>query len=607
MTKRIFKFLLQNTLIALVSTAFMFFLLIALIAGLVSSFAEKQPSFPKEAALTFDLGMNLVDTPPTPTLESLLMDAIGEGTPPVYHVRDMIETLERAGQDRRVKALFLHGSLQSLNYASSFPALSELREAIIEFKASGKPVIAYSVYPSTRDLYVMSVADEFYLNQSGAIMLPGLYSEPMFFKDALDKFGIGVQAIRVGAYKSAVEPYTRTNLSDEARAASTLLLNELWQEILSDIAKAREMDLQAANQLLDSQAILYAQEAVEAGFVTRIASHVEVRNRMSELVGKETHGDTFQQIGLAEYVLEKDQFGRKPSGEGIAVVYAEGAIVGGEGEEYEAGSERIVRNLRNARQDSSTRAIVFRVNSPGGGATASQIIQDELLAIKEQGIPLVVSMGGYAASGGYLISQSADYIIAHPHTVTGSIGIFGLLMNIGEGAGMLGITFDEIKTTQNSDLLSISKPKSEAQLAMIQTYLQEFYDEWTTSVAFHREQEVDAIRAVAGGRVWSGEQAVELGLVDALGGLQDAIAHAAEMAELGEGFAVYDYPRKLSPDEALSHALGLQRALASAAASNRSRSPSVSEIQNWLQEVEQHLSLLSDPGGAYAYLPLRYR
>lgn len=605
MTKRIFKFLLQNTLIALVSTAFMFFLLIALIAGFVSSFAEKQPSFPKEAALTFDLGMNLVDTPPTPTLESLLMDAIGEGTPPVYHVRDMIDTLERARDDRRVKALFLHGSLQSLNYASSFPALSELREAIIEFKASGKPVIAYSVYPSTRDLYVMSVADEFYLNQSGAIMLPGLYSEPMFFKDALDKYGIGVQAIRVGAFKSAIEPYTRTNLSDEARSASTLLLNELWQEILSDIAEAREMDLQTANQLLDSQAILYAQDAVEAGFVSRIASHVEVRNRMSELVGKETLGDTFQQIGLAEYVLEKDQFGRKPSGEGIAVVYAEGAIVGGEGEDYEAGAERIVRNLRNARQDNSTRAIVFRVNSPGGGATASKIIQDELLAIKEQGIPLVVSMGGYAASGGYLISQSADYIIAHPHTVTGSIGIFGLLMHIGEGAGMLGITFDEIKTTQNSDLLSISKPKSEAQLDMIQTYLQEFYDQWTTSVASHRGQEVDAIRAVAGGRVWSGDQAVELGLVDALGGLQDAINHAAEMAELGEKFAVYDYPRKLSPDEAFSHALGLQSALASAA--NRSRSPSVSEIHNWLHEVEQHLSLLSDPGGAYAYLPLRYR
>ena len=557
--KRFFKFLLQNTLIAIVSTSFTFLILLFVLAVILASVAQKQPTFPREAVLTLDLSMNLTDTPPSKSLQDMMMEIISDEAPPQYHVRDMIDTLNRAKSDRRIKGLLLHGSFAPTYYGCSYPALQEFREALEAFKESGKPIIAYSVSPSPRDLYVMSVADEFYLNQSGVIMLPGLYSENMYYKNALEKFGIGVQAVRVGDFKSAIEPYTRTDMSDEAREASELLLGDLWDQILTDIVTSRDLDEENTRKLLDEKPIIFADSAVQSGLVDAIKSHIDVRDRLVEISGKDEDTQSYRQIGLRAYIMEKDQFRNLPSGDGVAIVYAEGAIVGGEGETYQAGAERIVHDLREARTNPHTKAVVLRVNSPGGSATASRIIEDELLEIKAQGLPLVVSMGGYAASGGYLISESADYIFCHPHTITGSIGIFGMLMNIGEGAGKLGITFDEVKTAKNSDIMSVAKPKTEEQLGLIQEFMSNFYSEWTEKVAENREQSVEHIRSIASGRVWSGNQAIENGLADELGGINEAIAFAAQAAEL-EDYAVYEYPHKMTEDEAIASALGIHKA-----------------------------------------------
>ena len=607
--KRFFKFLLQNTLIAIVSTSFAFLLLVLVLVVILASFAPKQPSFPREAILTVDLSMNLTDTPPAKSLQDMMMEVISEEAPPQYHVRDMIQTIERAANDRRIKGLLLHGSFTPMSYGCSYPALREFREALVAFKDSGKPIIAYSVSPSARDLYVMSVADEYYLleTQSGVIMLPGLYSERMYYKNALEKFGIGVQAVRVGDFKSAIEPYTRTGMSDEAREASELLLADLWDQILSDIVVARDLDEAQTRRLLDDKPVIFAEAAADSGLVDDIKSHIEVRQRLIEISGEDEDTHSYRQIGLRAYVMEHDQFKQHPSGEGVAVVYAEGAIVGGEGENYQAGAERIVFDLREARQNPNTKAVVLRVNSPGGSATASRIIEDELQQIKAQGLPLIVSMGGYAASGGYLISESADYIFSHPHTVTGSIGIFGMLMHVGEGAGKLGITFDEVKTTRNSDIMSIAKPKTEEQLALIQDFMSSFYNEWTEKVAENRNQSVEHIRSIASGRVWSGNQALDNGLVDELGGINEAIAYAAAAADLGDDFAVYEYPKKLTEDEAIAAALGMQSAKLHTLISAHSTLTPKMQIRNWMAELEDALSLFNDPIGAYTYSPLIYK
>jgi len=603
MIKRFIKFFLKNALIAVVSTSFAFIIILMVIVSLIASVAQKQPSFPSEAILSVDLTMNIIDTPPSLTLQEMLKDAIGDDYLPEYNIRDLMETIERAKNDRRIKALLLQGSFQPMEFGCSFPALSELKDVLQDFQTSGKPIIAYSVNPSLRDLYVMSVADEFYLNRAGSVMIPGLYSENMYYKNAFDKFGIGVQAVRVGEFKSAVEPYTRSGMSDEARKASESLLNDLWQQIISEITTSRHMDEQATIHLIDNHPILFAKEAVEAGFCDGEKTHIEVRDRLAEITGKDPDTQSFKRISLDQYILEKEQFKHHPSGDGIAVVYAEGAIVGGQGENYEAGAERIVQNLRDARTNPDVKAIVFRVNSPGGGATASKIIQDELLEIKAQNIPLIVSMGGYAASGGYLISESADRIFCHPNTITGSIGIFGLLMHVGEGAGKLGITFDEVKTARNADIQSIAKPKTDEQIALIQDYLNDFYMEWTELAAEFRGQTVEHIRSIASGRVWSGNQAEKIGLIDELGGLQDAINFAAQKAQLGDRCAVYDYPRKLTEDEAIASALGFKQARISVTANT---SGPALQLKHWLRQLEKVMTQFNDPMGAYALSPVVY-
>ena len=600
MFKRFLKLIFKSTVTAIITTFVAFLFVVTLVFVTMAMIAGPGLALPSKAVLNVNLTMNLLDTPPTLSFEKIVEQAMNDTLIPEYNLRDIMETIYRAKTDKRIKGLLLDGSFYPANYGCSYPALQELRSAIEDFKTSGKPVIAYAVAPSLRDLYVMSTADEFYLNNSGSIQLTGLYSEQMFFANAMAKYGIGVQAVRVGEYKSAVEPFTRTEMSKEAKEASRQLLDELWVQILGNISASRNLDPVEINTYIQRNPIMLAKEAVRLGLCNRAISQQELNQRLIEVAGQNRDTGNYESITLHDYSFEKEQYNREPTGEGIAIVYAEGEIVGGWGDDYQAGADRIVMNLREARNNPDVKAIVFRVNSPGGGATASKIIQDELLEVKKQGIPLVVSMGGYAASGGYLISQSADQIFTHPHTITGSIGIFGLLFNVGEGAGKLGITFDEVKTNQNSDILSISKPKTPLQLQIIQTFLKDFYDDWLVTVSGYRHKSVAEVSEIASGHVWSGYQAEKLGLVDQTGGLYDAVKYAAAQAGLTDDYTLYDYPRKLNEQEALANIFKFN-------ASEALPTPSLaSKVEYEMKEALKNLQLFDDPMGAYTLSPLQY-
>lgn len=599
--KKLLKFLARNILIATVSTFISFFILLIIFFAIVGSIAQNQETFPSSAVLRVNLTMNLIDTPPTMDLAELIGQFSDE--PPLLEVNihDLIETINRAKTDRRIKALLIEGSFQPMNYGCSYPVLNELRLALEDFKESEKPIIAYSVNPQLRDLYVMSVADEFYLNKRGTIELYGLYAEHVFFANALNKYGIGVQTVRVGDYKSAVEPFTRTQLSPAAKEANQQLLDELWIQILGNLAQSRGLDPIELNKVVDRTPILLAEDALELGLCDEILDHVKLVEKLAEISEAKEDQGGFPSIWLSEYILEKDRFGTMRSGDGIAVVYAEGEIVGGYGRDHQAGAQKIVELLQEAKTSESIKGIVLRVNSPGGGATASKIIQDELLDIKAREIPLVVSMGGYAASGGYLISQSADKIFAQPHTITGSIGIFGLLLHFGEGAGKLGITFDETQTNENGDILSFSKPKTPAQLGMIQVFLDSFYQSWVEEIAEYREKSIEEVKDLAKGRVWSGYQALEVGLVDEMGGLLEAVDYAAELAGM-EDYTIYDFPRKLTQDEAFADALGFN----TSANLQNVKNPLLTKIENLYRSLKLKLEVFNDPVGAYALSSFQY-
>jgi protease IV len=598
--KRIFKFLVAHTLVAVLSSLISLFVLFLVVIGILAMIGQNQKGFPSEAVLHFDLSMNLMDTPQHLTFGDLVAQLSDDSAVPQHHLMDLIDTLKRAAGDRRVKAVVLQGGFVPMGYGCSYPVLDELRQALLAFRESGKPVLAWGVYPGVRELYVMSVADSISLNASGGIELPGLYGEPMFYADALEKFGIGVQAIRVGEYKSGVEPFTRRDLSDEAREEYQLLLDTLWGRIRDGIAEAREIDPVVLKAALEKSPMMMPEEAKALGLVDEVITHVEWNARLADLVGGMDENGDYPAIHLTDYILEKDRFLTPPSGEGIAVVYAEGEIVGGYGGKTEVGADRIIADLRAARANPEIRGIVLRVNSPGGSGVASRIIQDELLAIREAEIPLVVSMGGYAASGGYYLAQSADHIFAHPHTVTGSIGIYGLMFHIGEGAGKLGLTFDGIKTGEHSDLLSVSTPKRDVHLRILQDYIETFYRQWIVEGSEFRGMEPAAFEKAARGRAWSGHHAGGLGLVDSAGGLQEAVAHAAMMAEL-DSWSIWEYPRKLSPEEALVQALNLQAHVSAQG------NPVAIQAREWMKSAQRTLDRFQDPFGAYALSPFTYR
>jgi protease-4 len=589
-------------------------LVLFLLLGVLVAMGEKKPVVVQNGSyLVFDLAANIQDAPSQVEGLEEVMELFGGRGQRQLQLRAVTRALQAAAKDEAIKGLYLTGTLQAQGYGSGFAALKEVREAIESFKASGKPVKAYLDYAGTREFFLASVADELVLDPYGAVVMPGLASQPMFYTGAFEKFGIGVQVTRVGKYKSAVEPFTLKQMSPENRTQIQKLLDDVWASLTASIEAARKLSPGAIQQAVDAKGLIRADDALKLKLVDRIAYLDEVLAELKAATDRKDSSQPFRQVALKDYarlvstggLLAKRQSEGKielAGGKGkIAIVYAEGEIVDGTGNEdgYVYG-EKTSRLLRQIRQDDSVSAVVLRVNSPGGSVTASEAILRELRLI-HQDKPVVVSMGTVAASGGYWIATAADRVFAEPTTITGSIGVFGMFLNFqGLATDKLGLTFDTVKTGKFADAASIIRPKTEAELAIFQGSVDWVYDQFIAKVADARKLDRKVVEEIAQGRVWSGSEALKLKLVDELGGLADAVKYAATKAELGDNFRVAEYPRKKQFAEQFTEAM-----------EGRRREQSLGgPVGLLIREMTAELTALgkfNDPRGLYARLPFELR
>lgn len=580
-------------------------LLFLLLMGVAALSQPKSAAVTPGSYLVLDLRMNITDAPAQFDDTTLTAAFSGTDLPGQFQHRLVTRALHEAAKDNRIAGVAIRGSFTPSGLGTSFASLAEVRRGLEVIKEAGKPIKAYLEYPDARDLYVASVADDIALDPNGVLLMPGLASQPTFYAGLFDRFGIGVQTAKAGKFKSAIEPYTREDLSPENREQLEHILNDLWSDIRDTIAAARDIDPQELQRLVDVGEAFLADDVLAAGMVDRLIYFDEFIDELKEATGYGNSPKPFKQVSFRNYISQINQVRagaeaepEQTGGESgrVGVVVAEGVIVDGEGRFDQIGGARFARAIRSMRQDSDIKALVLRVNSPGGSATASDQIRRELSLAAEK-MPVIVSMGGYAASGGYWISAESDKIFAEPTTVTGSIGVYGMLINIQELGNEYGVTWDTVKTGTFADAATLARPKTEAEMALFERAITDVYDDFIHLVSTGREIDPQAVNEIAQGRVWSGFAAREIGLVDELGGLADAIAAAAEQAGLESGFRLTEFPRKRALADALAEAINRMPA--------RVFTPSLAkELLSSLSRVSDELGQFNDPRGIYARMPL---
>jgi protease-4 len=564
---------------------------------ITATLPEKELPVQGKSVLVFDLATEIRDS----QLPTNLQQVIAGERQSTMTLRQVLQSLKKATKDPQIVGLFLDGSKEGSG-DSGYATLAEVRTALEKFRSHGKKIIAYDVSWSEKEYYLASVADEVILNPMGMIELNGLSSQQMFFKEALEKYGIGVQVIRVGDYKGAVEPYTRTNFSTENREQTQALLSNIWQKFLTNVGESRNITPQQLQTIADTQGLVNPAEAKRSGLIDRVAYYDNVVADLKTLTGEKGKQElSFRQVNLSSYLANKAETTEESvSQPQIAVIYAEGSIVGGKGSIEQIGSDRFVKDLRQLREDKNVKAIVLRINSPGGSATASEIILREIVLTKAKK-PIIVSMGNMAASGGYWISTGASQIFAEENTITGSIGVFGLLPNIQKIANNHGITWDTVKTAKFADTDSPTRPKTSQELAIYQKSVNQTYDLFLNKVVEHRHLSRDKVQAIAQGKVWSGTEAHKIGLVDRIGGLEAAIAFAAETAKLGDNWQLQEYPQQRNLEsEILDRLLQVQ-----VSEQLTSLDPITVEFLKFKQDLAD-FQTLSDPKGVYARLPFNF-
>ncbi|MDY5543687.1 MAG: signal peptide peptidase SppA [Bacteroidaceae bacterium] len=450
-----------------------------------------------------------------------------------------LQALEKAAKNDKIEGIYMEGGI-----LSAYPAeVQELRQALLKFKKSGKWIIAYADTYSRSAYYLCSVADKVYLNPIGMLDWSGLSSNPMFFTGLMKKLGIKMQVFKVGTYKSAVEPYIAEQMSDANREQVSSYQQSIWNNMLKDVAKSRKTTAEALNSLADSLTILSGPEAsVKGGLVDKLCYQDEVKKILKNKA-KMDEDESLRFVSISDVALS-EELNDKVDDE-IAVYYAYGEIkediTGGFAQESAITSKQMTKDLQELREDDDVKAVVLRVNSPGGSAYASEQIWREVQLLSKEK-PVIVSMGALAASGGYYISCGANKIFAEPTTLTGSIGIFGMIPDATELlTDKLGLSFDVVKTNAHSDFGAMGRPLNESECRLMQAYINQGYELFTGRVAQGRNISQDSVKAVAEGRVWTGEQAMKIGLVDKLGNLNDAIAAAAKSAKI-EKYSVGRYP-----------------------------------------------------------------
>lgn len=561
------------------------------------------PSFTRGSYLVFDLSANITDAPPP-----VDFGAFAGGREETLQLHTVTRALRAAAKDERIAGVFITGDLSPAAFGSGYAALKEVRMALDDFKAAGKPVSAYLTNTTTKGYYLASAATDIALDPYGMILMPGLASEPMFYAGAFEKYGIGVQVTRVGKYKSFVEPFTRKDMSPENRQQIEKLLSDVWSGLLADIAPSRGLTPAKLQAIVDAEGIIRPEAAKSGKLVDRVAYRDEVFDDLKARTGRAGTKEPFKQVTLINYAklmkddvdapAKKDGEPAPSSGGGrIAVVYAEGDIVDGEGEFGDVGGSRFSRELRKLRQDENVKAVVLRVNSPGGSASAAETIGREVRLIKKVK-PIVISMGSYAASGGYWIAAYGDRIFAEPTTITGSIGVFGIQFDVKKLANDFGFTFDSVKTGKFADAITITRPKTDEELAVFQKMVDWIYGEFIAKVVEGRKLKREVVEEIAQGRVWSGAEAKKLGLVDEIGGLDAAVAFAAQKAGLGSNYRMVEHPRQKELMEVI------QEFVEKIAPNNARSSGIAAKIAQRIDSELKVLKTFNDPQGIYARLPM---
>ncbi|MBD2569105.1 signal peptide peptidase SppA [Anabaena lutea] len=594
--------LLGLTIFSGIGTLGLLFLII-----LATTSKDTGPQVKDKSVLVFDLSMKITDSEPSSS--RFLQKTLTGTNEDSITLRKVIETLEKAQRDPRIVGIYIDATKSPAASGLGYASLKEIRQGLDKFRGSGKKIVAYGSDWSEREYYLSSVANNIVLNPVGLMEINGLSSQPMFLTGALQKYGVGVQVVRVGKFKGAVEPFILDKLSPENRQQTQKLLDDVWGEWRTSVGTSRKIPPEKLQAIADNQAILEASSAKANGLVDQVAYIDEVVTDLKKLTTSDKNDKSFRQINISDYAEVRDKsIGAERNSENkIAVVYAEGEIVDGKGEDGEVGGDRFAKIFNKIRQDQDVKSVVLRINSPGGSASAAEVIQREI-KLTRQVKPVVVSMGDVAASGGYWIASDSNRIFAEPNTITGSIGVFGVLFNGQKLANNNGITWDTVKTAQYADNQTVSRPKSPQELALYQRSVNRIYNMFLSKVAQGRKLPQQKVAEIAQGRVWSGAAAKQIGLVDEIGGLNVAIAYAAKQAKLGNDWELQEYPQVTSFEERF-FGRKLEEAQAKLGMEKTPIKP-VNPLLAEFEKLQQEMTILqkmNDPQGIYARLPFNLK
>ncbi|MDQ3192732.1 MAG: signal peptide peptidase SppA [Bacteroidota bacterium] len=537
--KQFFKFMFASMLGVFLSLFLAFIILIGGVAAIVASAGDDKVKVEANSILHLKFEEELIDRGSKNPLEDFEIASFS--SQPKLGLNEILESIEKAKTDDNITGIFIDaGTIQG-----GTAIIEEIRNKLIDFKESGKYILAYSEYYTQSAYYLASIADKIYMNPQGAIDFKGLGAQVVFFKNALDKLEIEPQIIRHGKFKSAVEPFMLNEMSESNREQTTTFIGSIWNHTLNGIAKSRSTTVDELNRIADEFLIQKAEDAVTYKLVDQLA----YRDEILEILKEKSSAESIKKINfvpLKKYGKSSGNSKLEITKDKIAVIYAVGSIEGGEGDNETIGSERISKAIRDARLDENVKAIVLRVNSPGGSALASEVMWREAHLAK-QAKPFIVSMGNYAASGGYYIACMADTIVASPNTITGSIGVFGVMFN-GKNFlnNKLGVNIDTVKTNTHADLGAFYRPLTAFERSIIQKSVEQVYDVFISRVAEGRGITKEMVDEIGQGRVWSGVDAKRIGLVDVLGGLETAIEIAANKAGI-EKYRTVSLPEQEDP------------------------------------------------------------
>jgi len=532
--KQFIKFTLA-TVVGIILTSILFVLISFAIIGAIAGASDSATVLKPNSVYELSLEGTLVDRSQDDPFSGAIAQAFGQTTENTIGLDDVLSNIEKAKKDDNIVGIYLKGG----TLAGGVASIKEIRNALIDFKKSGKFIVAYADNYSQRMYYLVSVADKILLNPQGTLDLKGLSAQVMFFKKTLDKLGIEMQIVKVGTFKSAVEPLINTKMSDANRLQVNVYMNSIWNTLLKDVSTSRKIPFEKLNMYADEMMMFQPTEKAKQYALVDSLVYLDQVDSILKMSDKNLKkGDKL--VFVKHSAMIKLASTTKYDKNKVAIIYAIGEITDTDGEGIV--SKTMIKTINDVAKDDQVKAVVFRISSPGGSAFASEQICHAITMLKAKK-PVIVSMGDYAASGGYYIAAMADEIVAQPNTITGSIGIFGVIPNINGLNEKLGLTYDGIKTNKMSDAISVNRAFTPDERNLMQNYVNRGYELFVKRCAEGRKMKPEQIKAIAEGRVWTGQDALKIGLVDKIGGLNDAIKMAVDKAKL-KTYNISEYPEK---------------------------------------------------------------